>query len=298
MTSHDAGALPVRMHVDAHLQAQLAPFLEGTLGWQVTDGDELPPALALVGVDAPPVHEVPTVLLVRDDDPPARAARAATSASAVVRWPAERDDLDRVAARLLARAEQRSRGAPTVRLGGAAGGVGTTTVTLAVGGLLAWHGAAVLVVASGPVPLPDVPLLDPAALAAHRTWDAAAPVAGAPGLRVVGTPPGARSDVAVPDEVVVLLDEGVATEVDVLVCARDGAGLAAVDATAAAAVVVVGRGGLSAPAWARATAGRGRQLEMPWSARVARAGAVQRVPASLPGRWLAGLAPLARTLLA
>lgn len=298
MTSDTAGALPVRTLVDAHLQSQLVPFLEGTLGWQVTRGDELPAALALVGVDAPTVREVPTVLLVRDDDPPDRAARAAAAAAAIVRWPDERDTLDQLAAGLLARADHRPRVAPTVRLGGAAGGVGTTTVTMGLGGLLAWHGQATLVVASGDVPVPGAPVLDPAALAAHRTWDAAVPVAGVPGLRVVATPPGPRAPVAVPDDVVVLRDDGVTTELDVLVCVRDRAGLAAVDATAAGAVVVVGRGALSRSAWDRATGRGSRQVHLDWSARVARAGMARRVPSSLPGRWVAGLAPLARTLLA
>ena len=298
MSSDTAGALPVRTLVDAHLDSQLVPFLEGTLGWQVTHGDELPAALALVGVDAVAVRDVPSVLLVRDTDPPDRAARAAGSATAVVRWPDERDCLDRLAARLLARAEHAPRVAPTVRLGGAAGGVGTTTVALGLGGLLAWHGRAALVVASGDVPLPDVPIVAPTALAAHRTWDAAAQVAGVPGLRVVATTPGPRALVAVPDDVVVLRDDGVATEVDVLVAARDRAGMQAVDATAAGAVVVVGRGVVPRHAWDRATAGRARQVHVDWSVRVARAGVACRVPSSIPGRWLASLAPLARRVLA
>lgn len=296
MDTATAGALPVRACVDDHLRSQLVPFLEGTLGWQVTEGDELPAALALVGVDHAPTTDVPAVLLVRDHDPPDRAARAATRAAAVLRWPDDRDALDGLAADLLARHDRRAVVVPTIRLGGAAGGVGTTTATLALAGLLAWDGQPTLAVASGDVPLPDVPVVDPAALAAHRTWDAAGPVAGVPGLRVVATGLGPRAPVAVPDDVLVLRDDGVASEVDVLVCTRDRAGLAAVDGTAAAAVVVVGRGALSRAAWDRAMPGRTRQVHLPWSARVAHAGLVERVPSSLPGRWLAALVPLARSL--
>ena len=297
MDTATAGALPVRTVVDDHLAGQLVPFLEGTLGWQVTDGDELPARLALVGVDAPAVGDVPAVLLVRDHDPPDRAARAATHAAAIVRWPEDRDTLDAVASELVARAGRRAVAAPTIRLGGAAGGVGTTTVTLALGGLLAWAGQATLVVASGDVPLPDVPVIDPTALAAHRTWDAAGTVGGVPDLRVVATGLGPRAPVAVPGDVMVLRDDGVATEVDVLVCMRDRAGLAAVDGTAAAVVVVVGRGPLPPNEWARATRGHRRQVHLDVSARVALAGLHERIPTSLPGRWLAGLAPLARSLL-
>lgn len=296
MAVDGAGALPVRLMVDSRLHSQLAAHVEGTLGWQVTHGDELPAALALVGVGAPPVAGVASVLLVRDDDPPDRAARSAADAAVVLRWPDERAHLEEVAAQLVDRTGRDAPALPPIRLGGAAGGVGTTTVALALGGLLAWHGRPTLVVASGDVPLPDVPAVDAAALSAHRTWDAAARVAGVPGLRVVATTPGPRAPVAVPDATIVLRDDGVAVDVDVLVCARDRAGLTALDATAAAAAVVVDRGVVPPAAWVRATRGGTRQVHLDWSARVGRAGVVRRVPSSLPGRWLAKLAPLARSV--
>lgn len=298
MTTDTAGALPVRLGVDARLATQLVPHLEGALGWQVTHGDELPAALALVGVrtEPSPVPGIPWVLLVRDDDPPGRAAACAVGASAVLRWPDDRDRLATVAAELLHRTGPLDPGTTHVRIGGAAGGVGTTTVALALGGLLAWHGHPTLVVASGDVPVTDVPVVAPAALAAHRTWDAAAPVAGVPHLRVVATGPGDRARPAVPDGTIVLRDDGVTTDVDLLVCCRDRAGVAALDGAVAGAAVVSGRGALPADAWMRATRGRARQVHVDWSARVARAGAVRRVPTSLPGRWLAALAPLARSL--
>jgi hypothetical protein len=295
MADPTGGALPVLVAADDRLRAQLVPWLEGTLGWQVTDADELPAGVALVGAGRPPPTGVPCVVLVRDDDPPHLAARSATTSAAVLRWPEERDRLAAVVGDLL-HVHAPAAMSTTVRLGGSAGGVGTTTVALALGGLLAWHGQRALVVASGDVPVPWAPRLDPGALSAHRTWDAAVAVAGVPGLRAVAVHPGPRVATAVPDGVVVLRDDGVASDVDVLVCARDRAGLAARDATAAAAVVVVGRGAVHDAAWDRGSDTGPRQLPVPWSARVGRAGVVQRVPASLPGRWLAGLAPLARSL--
>lgn len=296
MGSEIAGALPVRLSLDARLREQVVAFVEGTLGWQVTRDEELPAALGLVGVGASPVAGVPAVLLVRDDDPPDRAARGAGDVAAVLRWPDERDRLPAVAGDLLRRQGPPGPGTTTVRVGGASGGVGTTTVTVALGGLLAWHGQPTLVVATGDVPVPDVPVVDPAALSAHRTWEAATEVGGVPNLRVLATTPGPRAPADVPDGVVVLRDDGVSLDVDVLVCARDRAGATACDATVAAVVAVVGRGAIPAAAWARATNGRVRQIPLDWSARVGRAGVHQRVPVSLPGRWLARLAPLAASL--
>lgn len=291
------GAVPVRLGVDTRLADELEPFLEGTLGWQVTRSEELPAALALVGVDGPDTGGLPTILLVRDDDPPARAADAGARAGAVLRWPEDRDQVVGVAAGLLGAGAQPTAGPTTVRLGGAAGGVGTSTVALGLAGLVAWHGRRVLAVVSGDVPVPDVPTVDPAALAAHRSWDAAVEVAGVAGLRVLATGPGPRATATVPDRTLVVRDDGVDADVDVLVCARDRAGLDAVDTTTAAAVVVVDRGPVSPPAWRRATAGCARQVVVETSSRVARAGLARRVPGSLPGRWLAPLGPLARSLL-
>lgn len=291
-------ALPVRVAVDDRLAAALVPYLEGALGWQVTHGDELPASLALVGVGGATVSDLPNLLLVREDDPPATVAALAIGATAVLRWPEDRDLLPGLADELLHRVGTTDRGTTTIRVGGSAGGVGTTTVTLGLGGLLAWHGQATLVVASGDVPVPDVRRLEPEALAAHRTWEAATPVAGVPLLRVVATLAGVRAPVTVPDGTLVLRDDGVTTDVDLLVCARDRAGLVALDETTAPVAVVVGRGALPPHVWARRLPSHVRTLSVPWSERVARAGVVQRVPTSLPGRWLAAMSPLVRSLMA
>jgi hypothetical protein len=167
---------------------------------------------------------------------------------------------------------------------------------LAVGGLVAWTtGRRVLAIAAGDVPVPGVTRVAPAALAGHRTWDVAAPAAGVPGLRVVAVARGPRRAVAAPAGTLVLRDDGVAADPDVLVVQRDRAGLAAVRDGAAGVVVVADRGPVPAAEFRTALAGR-PAVVLPWSVRVARAGVVQRVPASLPGRWLQTLAPLARSL--
>lgn len=291
-------ALPVEVDADRRLQALLVEFVEGTLGWQVTGGGELPPALRLAGVVADPPRPspaVPTILLVRDDDPPHLAALAAGNADLVLRWPDERH---RLAVDGPALAERRVEHAPspTVVFGGARGGVGTTTVMLAVGGLLAWAGTEVLAVGTGDVPAADtVVAVAPTALAAHRAWEAATAVPGVSGLRVVQTAVGPRPDIGVPASVTVLRDDGVTTAADVLVAQRDRLGVDAAASTAAAVIVLVDHGPLDARSVRSAAAGR-PVIVVPWSSRVARAGALRRVPASLPGRWLRALAPLARSI--
>ena len=302
--SEAAVALPVEVDVDARLREALVNHLEGPLGWQVTTGDDLPAVLRLASVavgahrhpDSGPAGSggPPVVLLVRSDDDPADAAVAAQAADHVLRWPDERDRLPTVATA----AAGTGRGveiAPTVTFGGAAGGVGTTTVTLAVGALLAWSGRSTLCVVSGPSPAGSLPLMDPAALAGHRTWEAAMEVAGVPGLRAVTTAAGDRSAVNVPAGTAVLHDVGVSTDPDVLVVIRDGAGLRAAATTTAGAVVVVDRGVVRHAVLARELSGR-RVLTLSDDVRVGRAGAAGHVPAVLPGRMLATLEPLARLL--
>jgi len=289
------GALPVRVQVDGRLHAELVAHLEGELGWQVTGGEELPAALALVGVSGPLPSDVPALVLVRDDDCPATAARIAGRASGVLAWPRDRDALPDTARRIVGGAEPTA-GVLTVRVGGAAGGVGTSTILLALGGLVAWRGRPVLGVVSGDVPVPDVPLVDPGALSAHRTWDAAAPVPGVPDLRALVVGRGTRAPVDAPGGTLALVDDGVSTDVDLLVCTRDRAGVEALDSTSAAVAVIVDRGVVPADRFRRLTASGPRQVWVDHSVRVARAGAERHVPAGLPGRWLARLQPLADSL--
>ncbi len=303
--SESAAALPVEVVVDARMREALVNHLEGPLGWQVTTGDDLPAVLRLVSVavgeharaDAHPdvtSAGMPVVLLVRPDDDPADAAVAARAADHVLRWPDERARLPEVAAAVAGRAHDVA-AAPTVTFGGAAGGVGTTTVTVAVGGLLSWSGRPTLCVVSGPSPAGELPVVEPGALAGHRTWDAARDVDGVPGLRAVTTAPGARSEVQVSADTAVLHDLGVASDPDVLVMTRDRAGLRAASSTSAGVVVVIDRGVVPLAVLARDLAGR-RVLTVPMDVRVGRAGATGHAPSALPGRWLAALDPLARLL--
>jgi len=107
-------------------------------------------------------------------------------------------------------------------------------------------------------------------------------------LRVSGPP--ADADIDPAPASLVIRDTGVTEDVDVLVLRRDAAGVAALRDAVAAVVVVVDHG-LAPIRAVRAAAGNRRVVSVPWSARVARAAIVERVPAGLPGAWLRALAP-------
>jgi hypothetical protein len=85
---------------------------------------------------------VPTVLLVGDDDSGTAAAGAACRLrpGAVVAWPEDRDRLSAVVAELLVAARSAATATCTLRVGGASGGVGTSTIVLALAGLIGWSG--------------------------------------------------------------------------------------------------------------------------------------------------------------
>lgn len=235
----------------------------------------------------------PAVLLVGEGADPAEAARAAlrTGAMAALRWPAERDRLPGIARRAAARDTAGSTEVAGITVGGAAGGVGTTTVALALAGLAAWWGDPTLVITHGAAPAPTGPPREAADLAGAGTWETAAPAPGCPRLRLVrtaGPTPGAAVDPGAAR--LVVRDVGVDPDADVLVLRRDAAGLAALSRTGCAVAVLVDAG--VAPLRAvRSAAGRRRLAVVPWSARVARAGLAGRVPSGLPGRWLAALRP-------
>src|SRR6056297_3934647 len=134
--------------------------------------------------------------------------------------------------------------------------------------------------------------LPPEALGAVDLWGRATPLAGAGQARVVRlTGAGACPALDDPALAAAVLDEGIATDVDVLVLRGDAAGLAAAADTAAGALVVVGRGP-ARPRDLAAACGSRRRVEVPRSARVARAGLHARVPTSLPGSFLPELLPL------
>jgi hypothetical protein len=153
----------------------------------------------------------------------------------------------------------------------------------------------VLVVTAPDAPVPGLPVVRAAALAGPRAVAAAVRVPGVPGLRALATDLPTGPGVALPPgPELVVVDRGVAGAAgacDVLVAGHDRRGLDAVGSTPAGAVVLRADA-QRLPARLRAAVG-GRPLVLaPTSARVARAEATGRVPAGLPGTWLARLAPL------
>ena len=295
-------ALPVELAVDVRHADAVRRWVEGVLGWQpIDDGTAglVPPAIALVGLDA--IRQgragiadrgVPGVLVVADDADPVEVGVATTQLrpAAVVGWPGGRDDLASVVGRVLAAPRRTTVGTRSLRVGGAAGGVGTSVVTLALAGLEAWQGTACLAAVRRP-PAEGAAVLT-AALADPDLWARATPLPGVGGGRMVHL-----ADRAVPPEPgdrrigTLLIDAGVDPDVDVLVCRRDPAALDALAVTTAAAVVVVGDGPVTVRELAAVAGGR-TGIALPWSVRVARADRHGRIPGALPGAWLRRLRPL------
>lgn len=237
------------------------------------------------------------ILLLPDGSDPVQAAASAArlGPAAVLGWPRDRDRLPALAAGLLEVPRRREGSPARLLVGGSAGGVGTTTVALAIGGLRAWHGTRTLAAVRGlGSPYQGFPT---AALAGGDLWSAADRLPGIDALRAVRL-----LDHAVVPEITdraiqaVILDAGPDPDCDVLVCRPDAAGLAALEITPAAAIVLVGDGVVPRRALTSAAAGR-PVLRVPWSARVARAGATGRLPAGLPGTWIAALRPLVAELV-
>lgn len=294
-------ALPVVLALGRPDAARVVAWVEGVLGWQPVDAavGGLPPRLRIAdvaGVDggAGPGAGLPTVLLVSADDAPVAVATAVQHLlpAVIVAWPDGRDELAAVADDVLARTPPSAGDELTLRVGGAAGGVGTTTVALALGALAAWRHGATLVLTWGVVPFPAGRTVELDSLAGQRTYDEAPRVAGVPGLRVVrAVSPPADPPVDPGPAAVVVRDVGTSDDVDVLVLRRDAAGVAALGRSPAAAAVLLDDG--LAPAGAVAAAAGGRPVvTVPRSVRVARAGLLQRVPTALPASYLRPLRSL------
>lgn len=330
--SHAAAASAARPTVGVALSPPLADevtaWAEAEAGWEVV-GPEGPPAPQLVLADRVRADR-PTVV-VRDRAVDAATVRQALDEGAVdaLAWPDERERLLAAPARVSAAAPARP--VPTVRVVALAGGVGASTVAMAVGGLLAWSGRqAVVVGGDGAALLAGLAgwrgpgAAEVAALAAGDAAaevDAlAAPVPGVAGLRLLGGLDRAARAPATAGWPVdaVVVDAGAAapgpgpaageagaagaaaeshpeTGVGRLVVGAADARLVAARAVAGP-LVVVGDGPLSAGQAAR-LAGRAPAAVLPCSARVRAAALRGRVPAELPGRWLrrldAGLAAAA-----
>lgn len=284
-------ALPVRLCLLGPDAAAVDRWV-GSLGWQAVGSDpSVPVTPVLTLADVPAVLDgdrleagEDTVLVVAGDAP-LDAARAAAHGSvrAVTGWPDGRDALPAIAGRILA-----GRSGPVVddlRVAGGAGGVGTTTVALALAGLCAWRGRRTLFLRGG-----GRSDRQGGELEGTTAWRGAEPVPGISGLRVleVDDP---RVPVGEGPASLVVRDLARAVETDVLVVRRDRAGLDAVRATTAGVVVVTDTGPAPVAAMRQAASGR-RLVTVPWSARVARAGLRGRVPAALPGSWLRTLQPV------
>lgn len=299
-------ALPVAVDAAAPTAAAVRAWCEGTLGWQVVDGDDrdpMPPVVRLVdhGAHADPAGPVTgavgpieaTVLLLADGVEAVSAAEATRrlQPAAVLRWPAQREQLPDLVARVLASGRDGQVGVPGLLVGGSAGGVGTTTVAWALGGLRAWAGTSTLVAVRGSGLSPRA--VPTAALGASDLWAGADPRPGVDGLRSVRLVDHAPLPQVVDPAIgSVVLDAGVTNEVDVLVCRLDRAGVSALERTGAAVTVVVGEPLLPSRS-VRALLGGRPVVRLPWSARVARAGLRDRLPADLPGSFLAALRAVA-----
>lgn len=293
--------LPAAVPVALDLRGRFADAVRRAVeahGWQAVDeatATLIPPVVRLADVAATPGDGTPTVLLVAPDDPATDAAEACLRLrpAAVVPWPDEGGRLTGAVSAATSAPRRRTPTATVLRVGGAGGGVGTTTVALTLAGLAAWRGQAALATSADAVLLPETaPAIDPSALAAPDLWARAAAIGGVPGARAVRTTaPPHDGHVADPSVRTAVLDLGVADDVDVLVLRPDASGLAALRRTSAAAVVVVGDGPVPPRAMAEAVGGR-RRVDLPWSRRVARAALVGRVPAAIPGRAVRALLPL------
>jgi hypothetical protein len=291
-------ALPVCLQLGGRHSDAVRRWIEGVLGWQPVDAATaglVPPAVALrdlVPVVAETTARVPCVLLVDDDAVPLEVARASLGLGAddVLGWPSGRDRLAEVVGGVLARPRELTGDVRVLRVGGSAGGVGTSTVTLALAGLSGWAGAPTIAAVRGAGSrLRAVPS---AAFSGPDLWAQADELPGLGATRAVRLvdpdpvpdPTDLRIEVAI-------VDLGVARDVDILVCRPDAAALEALPATTAAAVVITGDGPVPEVELRRAAHGR-RVVALPWSVRVARAGLAGRVPAGLPGAWLRRLRPL------
>lgn len=287
------------------LGEEVAAFVETEAGWQLV-GVDGPPRPAFV-LCAAPLPGRPSIVVV-DGVPDATEVRGHLAAGAVdvVGWPGDRQRLLTAPLRVR-RPAAATAGAPVLRIAGAAGGAGTSTVALAVAGLLAWSGRSALVVGGD----------DLLALAGLGVWtgpgavevsaldsaDAGAEVAalrrevpGVDGLSALGGGGLVRATVGWPDDVVVV-DSGQSIDAETdLVCARPDVSLQRL-ARGRHRVVIVGDGPLDA-GQVRAALGYDPVGRLPDSARVARAALAGRVPSGLPGSWLRLLRGILREVLA
>lgn len=287
---HRFADLPVAVDLPPDLSRDVSAFVEAEAGWQVVDsGGPLVPALHLT---ATPSQDRRCVVIATAATPlPELRSALLGGAIDVITWPDERHRLLEAPARLPDETSS-AHGPAVLRIAGARGGVGCSTVALAAAACVAWSGRRALIVCDsdalsliGMSHWPGAGTAELAALGPQAAAEVAGvtkPVPGVEGLSVLG---GGRDLAGVggwPYDLVVV-DAGTAAEgADVTVARADGAVAAAGDSTV---VLVVEHGPLDR-AGVRRRLGRRPTGWLPYSARVARAALAGRVPSALPGSWV------------
>jgi hypothetical protein len=297
-------AVPVALALGERHVGTVRRWIEGTLGWQAVEDDldgPVPPSVRIVDVEGAvrllesgTPDRLPTLLLVEDDDIVALAADVARrlQPAGVCRWPDGRDALPELVARAVGEQRIGVDAGRVIRVGGVAGGVGTTTVVLALTGIAAWSGQRALAVVHGHAGVREAAPVPADAVISPDLWSRATPLPGVAGARVVHTGIGAPSRSPVDRRIgLSVLDVGADPEADVVVCRPDRAAAEQLPVTMAGAVVVVGKGLLSADRIAQLAGGR-TVVHVPTSVRVARAVLRGQVPAGLPGSWIDALRPV------
>lgn len=291
------GDLPVAVDIRGVMGTEVTAFVEGEAAWQVVGDGPPRPRLAL----RDEVRPGPPCVIVVDGRPDGEQVRAAMLDGAVdvVAWPDERTRLLGVPGRLAGATSVTMR-TPALRIVGGAGGVGTTTVALGLA-FLAARGGSALVIGSddttraaglgqwrGPG-APDLVGLDPGDVRDEVTALARA-VPGCVGLAVLGG--GAAPLMAGPRASLrVVIDAGRDLSDATVVVARPDGRLPAL-ADHDVPVLINGSGPLDRAGVAEVL-GRVPIGWLPDDPRVARAHAVGRVPADLPGSWMAALRAVA-----
>jgi len=134
----------VGVELPGSLGQEVAAWAEVEAGWQVVAGDG-PPAPLLTLAERPVAGRACVVVVAGTPAPDQVRAALLAGALDVVGWPGERDRLLE-APRRVHRAPVAAAGPLVVPVAGLAGGAGTSTLALAVAGVLAWSGRRTVVV--------------------------------------------------------------------------------------------------------------------------------------------------------
>jgi hypothetical protein len=158
-------AVPIALRCEATTGDALRRWAEGILGWQTVEDDPdgpVPPVVRLVDVAnaaSELAGDVPTLLVVDDTVRAIDAARAARlcAPAAVLAWPEDRASLPALVTAVMDGHRGPDGNARTLRVGGTSGGVGTTTVALALAGLAGWTSRRTLALVRDHAPVGPAP---------------------------------------------------------------------------------------------------------------------------------------------